>query len=287
MPPEIIDWADVKGFRYKRSKKSELQHDLSLLEYLGVLDKPALTIEVLKRTRIFLISAKTDDISSSWIAYQCLYAEIDLGERFFVLNNGKWYEVDQSFTQVIKRNFSETPRAKIEFIDYETSFNNENEYNLALSKSILGSCCLDARNIHHAGGYNKFEFCDVLTADKQLIHVKRYSGSAQLSHLFAQGVTSGELFAGDAEFREKLNKELPDPHKLNNPVERPDTTNYEIIYGIISKSGKDLDIPFFSKVTLKNAKSRLEGLGYKVSIAKIRANLGEDNDDVIDGSDLE
>jgi len=43
----------------------------------------------------------------------------------------------------------------------------------------------------------------------------------------------------------------------------------DLIQGITGKSEKELDIPFFSKVNVRNTKSRLEAFGYKVSLLKI------------------
>lgn len=282
VPPEIIDWADVKGFRHVRRKRAELEPDLTLLDLLAAINKEPLTIDHLKNSKIHLVSAKTDEVASSWRAYQCIYAEVELDGRFFILNSGKWYAVNKDFTEIIKRDFDSTSVATLNFIEYTTAHANENGYNKALSVSIPNACCMDAKTVLHGGGKSSIEFCDVLTAENQLIHVKRYSGSGQLSHLFAQGVTSAEIFAGDESFRTKLNDKLPVGHKIADPATRPDTTKFEIVYGIISKSAKDLDIPFFSKVTLKNAKSRLIGLGYKVSINKIQADIVDDDTAVVE-----
>jgi uncharacterized protein (TIGR04141 family) len=114
----------------------------------------------------------------------------------------------------------------------------------------------------------------VLTTDRKLLFVKRYSGSAQLSHLFAQGVVSGELFLQDAEFRAKLNDKLSDGHRLEDVQQRPEPRDYEVVFAIISKSTKPLDIPFFSKVSLRNARRRLQGYGYHVSKKKISVKAG-------------
>ena len=92
-----------------------------------------------------------------------------------------------------------------------------------------------------------------------------------MSHLFFQGAVAGELFVADAAFRRKLNEKLPDGHKLADATARPAAGDYEIVFAVISDSLKPLDIPFFSKVSLKNAKRRLEGYGYgKVAIKKIQ-----------------
>ena len=45
------------------------------------------------------------------------------------------------------------------------------------------------------------EFCDVFSKTKELVHIKRYGGSATLSHLFYHGVNSTEFFQMDVEYR--------------------------------------------------------------------------------------
>ena len=105
-----------------------------------------------------------------------------------------------------------------------------------------------------------------------MIHVKHYGGSSHLSYLFSQGAVAGELFVADRDFRRKVNAKLPAKYRLKTPDERPRAEDYEIVFGIISDSAKPLDIPFFSKVTLKNAIRRLVGYGYKkVTLRKIQA----------------
>lgn len=146
---------------------------------------------------------------------------------------------------------------------------NENEYNKAVATQDSNFCCMDRENISHGGGHSKIEFCDLYTKDKTIIHVKHYGGSAVLSHLFAQGVVSGELFLADSKFREKVNDKLSQSHKIQDIKIKPIASDYTIIYGIISSSEHDLEIPFFSKVSLKNAKRRLETFGYKVFVQKI------------------
>ena len=120
--------------------------------------------------------------------------------------------------------------------------------------------------------HSKIEFCDLMTKDKKFIHIKRYGGSSVLSHLFSQGLVSGELFLRDTKFREKVNEKLPDSFKISNVKAKPIASQHEVVYGIISSCSEDLDIPFFSKVSLRTAKNRLETFGYKVSLLKISTN---------------
>ena len=90
-----------------------------------------------------------------------------------------------------------------------------------------------------------------------------------MSHLFNQGLVSGELFLSDEEFRIKVNKKLNNDFQIPNPSSKPEASKYQIIFGIISSSEKKLEIPFFSKVALRTAIKRLETFGYKVYFVKI------------------
>jgi uncharacterized protein (TIGR04141 family) len=129
---------------------------------------------------------------------------------------------------------------------------------------------MDQKTIVHGGGHSKIEFCDILTNDRKLIHVKKYGGSSVLSHLFMQGAVSGELLVADAEFRLKLNRALPRGHKLPEPRRRPNPADFEVVYAIISASRNPLNIPFFSKVSLRSARRRLMSYGYQVTKKKIQ-----------------
>ena len=102
-----------------------------------------------------------------------------------------------------------------------------------------------------------------------MIHVKKYGGSSVLSHLYQQGVVSGELFISSNRFRNEVNSRLSDDYKLDNVDNRPNTAEYEICYAIMRDVPGDLHIPFFSKVVMKNAVKRLQAFGYKVTKKKI------------------
>ena len=86
-----------------------------------------------------------------------------------------------------------------------------------------------------------------------------------------QGAVSGELLVSDGEFRAKLNRELPKGYRLVDPKRtRPNPSEYEVIYAIISGSANPLNIPFFSKVSLRSARRRLISYGYNVTKKKIQ-----------------
>lgn len=266
-PPEIIDWSDVAGFRYAKPKRGKLHDDLSMTDLVVAAEGKAITVDWLRSANVHVVSAKDEEVHDHWPSYKCLYAEVGLGDSMYLLNSGKWYKISDDFAKVVNDDFSAIPDAEVAVPKY--SHANEGEYNQALAAHLANSVCLDADLIPYGGGKSSIEFCDVLTSDRKLIHVKRYGGSSQLSHLFAQGAVSAEMFVSDGAFRAKVNDKVPDGLKLPNPAERPDASQYEVVYGIVSRSVKPLDVPFFSKVTVRNAARRLRSFGYKVSKLKI------------------
>jgi uncharacterized protein (TIGR04141 family) len=266
--PQIIDWAAVSGFRYIRPKRGDLKDDLTLEAYLEASTDIELSLDSLKSHQVYPISAEDGNQMDHWSAFRCMYAEIEARNKLYILNNGNWYEIARDFSEVVQNDFISIPDSDIALPDYTTG--GELEYNTEATARLGNACCMDQKTIVHGGGHSKIEFCDILTSDKKLIHVKKYSGSSVLSHLFMQGAVSGELLVADAEFRMKLNRELPRGHKLLEPRRRPNPADFEIVYAIISASRNPLNIPFFSKVSLRSARRRLVSYGYQVTKKKVQ-----------------
>jgi len=273
--PEIVEWEHVSGFKYKQSD-IELKDDICIEDFLSALtggEKINLNYDFLKNRSVYCFNASDNQIRHSWNAYNCIYCEVeDKKGKTFLLNNGKWYEIEKDFADEVNADFCVLRRAGslISLPDYQ--HDNEAKYNEAISENDKNLYCMDRKLINHGGGCGKLEFCDLFSRDKKIIHVKRYGGSSVLSHLFSQGLVSGELFLGDKKFRAKVNEKLGDGFKIQDISQRPTPSEYEIVFGIISSSPHDLHIPFFSKVSLRNAKRKLETFGYKVSLLKISAN---------------
>jgi uncharacterized protein (TIGR04141 family) len=264
--PEVVDWSEVQGFRYFGKKRGNIYDDVDVPTCLDLLNE-TVTTEILKSRQISMISAVNHEIKSRWTLFRCLYAEISLDEEIYILNNGKWYRIATDFAEQVQADFNSIRESSIELPECTEM---EPNYNISASSSLNGACCMDRKLINHGGGHSAIEFCDIYTLDKKLIHVKKYGGSSVLSHLFSQGVVSGEMFVSDINFRVKLNQKLPRSHKLENPKARPNAGEFEVVYGIISESDGALDIPFFSKVSLRNARRRLRSFGYRVSLKKIQ-----------------
>jgi uncharacterized protein (TIGR04141 family) len=113
----------------------------------------------------------------------------------------------------------------------------------------------------------------VFRAAKQMVHVKKYAGSGVLSHLFAQGANAAEMLLFDGAFRQKVRAGLPASHQDLVDLTPPRASDFEVVYGIIGRpmGTKSLAevLPFFSRVTLRRVAQRLQGVGFKVSVAWI------------------
>ncbi|KXZ68419.1 hypothetical protein AVENLUH13518_03144 [Acinetobacter venetianus] len=98
------------------------------------------------------------------------------------------------------------------------------------------------------------------------------STTETLSHLFSQGFVASEAFIGDADFRKRLNDKLPKTSKLLCTNSRPDPSKYKIVYAVATNRDIPKELPFFSKVTLKNALKTLKTLNFSVSISAIEVD---------------
>lgn len=133
---------------------------------------------------------------------------------------------------------------------------------------------LDGTKLKVEGASTPIEPCDLLSEDGGFIHIKhRRGGSSSLSHLFAQARISCEAFVGDGQFRENLREHV---HKRNPgledliPLERPQTSEYRIVLGILGMSTDDLQaprgLPFFSQLNLVHTTEFIRSRGFQVEL---------------------
>lgn len=265
--PEVIEWEQIEGFKYSGQETFD-DVDISVLK--EGLRTSLNNIEQLKNKRIVAVRADNGENYASWSSYKCLCGEIEYDGKMYCINNGNWYAVDTNFVESVNREYETVPIATMKFHPHSSEYTKENQYTQAFVKSDPNHLlCMDAKTIMHGGGQSKVELCDILTTDNTYIHIKPYTSSATLSHLFNQAVVSAELVMSDVEFRAKANlkiKELSsnEDFLINNDA-KPN-----VVLAIISKSDSERpQIPFFSKIALRYAKRRLQTYGCNVSIKNI------------------
>lgn len=269
--PERVEWQNIDTFAYRSSPAADGYADVHLRTFMDSLRDPAtITVEVLKRHRVY---ARTDngDITYEWPVYQCLYAELEHENAQYLLNSSTWYRVDTTFRDRIENAYKRIPKNKVVLPNADRD-EIERDYNARVANANDTYALMDRKLIRQPDPKNPVEFCDLYGADQTIIHVKPYAGSSTLSHLFAQGVTSGRLFQYDPAFRRAVNAKLPASHQLADPQAPLVPRAYTVVYAIISQSQHALNLPFFSKVTLQGAANTLRGIGYTVQLAKISVN---------------
>jgi len=266
--PEIIDWNRVVGFKYSSAVSAPRYYDISIPRFIESLGGKTPDINKLRHRKIFCVDS--DDIAIyEYPVYRFIYAEIIFNKDVYILNNGKWYRVSRNFAKQVNSYFDSVPK----YGDSLPIYNDETEghYNERVAKENPDSfVLLDKKNIKITGAASPTEPCDLFRNGNEFIHVKRYGGSSVLSHLFNQGLVSGEQFQMEPEFRKILNSKLPEKYKLANTEHRPNRNDYHVIFAIVSESDEEnVSIPFFSRISLKHAIARLQAIGFVVSIAKV------------------
>lgn len=269
--PEVIDWEAQIGYSFDTYPKTPRHVVLQLSELKQYfIDKgKEFNCDHLK-TQLIHINNNEYSSEKSWPAYRCIYAEIFVGNERYILRNGTWYRVDPTFEKSIDGYLSTLDSYPYTMPIY--SFDKEEDYNKHVGRSDPNIQLMDKKFIKVGGPYDKIEFCDLIRNNTEFIHVKYYRSSATLSHLFFQGLVGSEAFIKDEEFREKLNEKLPVRSKLNNTNVRPDPKKYTIVYGIATNKNLPKELPFFSKITLKNTAKTLKAYGFNICLSAIEVD---------------
>jgi uncharacterized protein (TIGR04141 family) len=271
--PEIISWEELEGFAYRIGSSSPrkagrvLHADIDLDGWLAETKRQGrLTLKHLTAGKIYQCF-KDDRDPATWGVYRCLNAEIDLDGSKYILNDGDWYKVDRDYVKDVDRFYRLVAHSSLLLPPYGAK--TEPAYLKSVSKSHPQFALMDRKNVMIGGGRSRIEFCDLFSKDNEIIHVKQYGGSSVLSHLFSQAVVSGECFLHESPFRREVNKLLPSAFRLSDPATNPVPGIYTICMAIMSKVPGPLEIPFFSKVSMKHAVTSLQRMGFNVNKLKI------------------
>lgn len=285
-PPELQDWDDVVGFGPSSKNDDLVKDSICFDDYRRDRQGQSIVfddIKQIKTRRVYLWSALHDSSTRHWNLFSCIYAEVPYDGRVFMLSNGKWYVVNDDYSKVIDAWYSKLPIQESPFDSYEKitytdektgkekTKHSEEQYNqnVAAKSDYL---CLD-RKLISVGPRKDIEACDLFKKG-EFMHVKIFTGSSSpISHLMAQATVSADLFFGDRQFREELNKKLPDGNKLTEQeLAQPDHSGYKVTLAVITNRD-NLQLPFFSRVNLRSALRRLETMGIKVEVSRIKGNF--------------
>lgn len=257
--PDIINWKDLDHFKFGREDYIEDVDILLVRNELIKKDDDKVTVDTLKSRKIHAYDY-TDNKIANWSLYKCLYVECPLDDKQYFLQEGKWFIIESDFVKEVNTFYNNTPIYEKDLHDY--NYRTEKEFNEKIVEDSNGSCFLMDRKLQKADG-DDFELCDIITSDKELLHVKKFTSSAVLSHLFNQGLVSAECIK-DINIRRQANGNIADEFKLD---ETEPFNLYKVVYIIARKNATERpQIPFFSKVAFRNVANRLLIIGYQYAI---------------------
>jgi uncharacterized protein (TIGR04141 family) len=272
-PPEPMPWERLEGFTFStRRGDHELDADPRISAYVETVASLAdIELAELKQHRLQAISADSGLPIETWSIFRSIVFEVREGDLLYALTAGEWYSVSASFAEEVLDFSRGLPELDLAFPGAALGV-SEDEYNRTAAEA-LEALCLDRQLIETPAG-DRIELCDLLTREKQLVHVKKRGSSSTLSHLFAQGLVSGELLSREEAFRTAAREkaaEFPGNYDAAIPGGRPAQDEWEIGFVVITRSRRDtpLTLPFFSLVNMRSAVLRLRDLGYRVGVRQV------------------
>ncbi len=191
--------------------------------------------------------------------------------RFYVCSLGRWYRVDPDYVRAVDQRVSELDVQDIDGLLPEMQIEPEPAYNAraAGNESLQLFDRVTFRD--GLGGQSRIEVCDLLSEHGHFICVKKYNGSADLSHLFSQGSVSAALFRDERRYRAFTAEQITRPWTAPFDVEEPDMSRLTLVYAIAAPPEMAIPqgLPFFSKVNLLHHAKLVRRTGFRLRIAKI------------------
>lgn len=272
--PDPFEQLHVDHYRLQYYKAFDTE-ELDTAEVYDILGQLRATKNPLRRVKVSALDAGHEDVDKQYPLYDYVQVEIDHNDSRYALTSGAWFRInadyltevddfvasiDDATNRLKLRAWSTSELSKASKADKAEGLYNKNQ------AEVSGWRVLDKKDLYF-GQYRKIEICDLLTPDKELVCVKHASRSSTLSHLFAQGSVSAKLMH-EEKYQERIMENL---QSFDSRAEYGDRGSWTFVYAIaIAKPGKLADaLFFFSKVNLMTNTREIEGLGYKVALAKI------------------
>ena len=278
-PPEIVDYTEGAEVHYNGfGSEGRTFACLNIEDYINELNRVDFQGEIEEiraQHRIAVRKEGENRFAEKWKLFDSFVFDATYNKKKYVLFSGDWFEIDKKFADEVVAFFDALPRvAIIGSSDQPNETKLIEHLNVSRSGDLL---MLDQVKINPEGvRYANLEPCDFLSAAKQFIHIKDGHSSGPISHLWNQGVVAAEAFLMDVEFRRKLRAAVKKKNAsfatlLPDGREKVVPTDYSIVYAIMreKRASGDVDLPFFSKVSLRTAARRLEMMGFPVYLELI------------------
>jgi len=271
--PEPESFADVNFYRYAENGPDHLELDAGEMLAERVAAGSPMSAQALANDYVYVsYGHQAGHPLAKWPLYDCIVFETeDADGNVFMLSSGEWHKASKGFIDEINAQLASVGACDIAFPGANEG-EHEGDYNLRAA-TALGFACADKQNVT-LPTLTPVELADLVSPTGQLVHVKRKTQSAALSHLFNQGLVSAELLLQMKPFREKAREVLAGLANGDGgliPADQYNPADFEIVYAVVASHGTQLpdSLPLFSKITLAEVSALMQNMGYKVSTALI------------------
>jgi uncharacterized protein (TIGR04141 family) len=262
--PEIINYSDNLYVTFAGEGHGLVYDDVYIGRYYDYLDAHridlgTIDIEGLRR-HVLVLTDEDGGGRDRYSIYKSLVFDTTLegaeGETFH-LSEGNWYRIDNRYIARL-RAYLDPLCSESDLPPY--AHPSEGAYNEAVAAGDARVVCLDRKNISPEG-QTQIEPCDLLAARNgtaRFYHVKVSTLSAQLSHLFNQGVNAIELMRLEPEAVDRLEALIRESGNADSDalVGLVRGRNYQIVFGIVTRKdpgGRSDNLPLFSRISLMRA----------------------------------
>jgi uncharacterized protein (TIGR04141 family) len=285
--PEILP-TSVGSFRFERAGFSQFHPDLSLSLYREELGSNLKTLKSsdIRKHRVAVYSDSDTTRVDHWSVRQSLVGSIVFGEERFALNEGDWYRIDQAYKdaadQLFRRLYGKPDpnfrplRKIIEAIKKgrkeKIYYQSEESYNEEIANES-GYLLLDQQLIEIPEEPGRgIEACDLLDLEgRRFIHVKKSSRqSSVLSHFFKQGGNAARMLRQYHPFRVALVNKVGALYgeAIARELEAKLSERWIVEFQIADMPRRDgsYNIPFFSKLSLRDEARDMEAMQFDVAV---------------------
>lgn len=278
--------AEGVSFRFSGPGLRRAYPDLLLRHYVEAMGASLSGITPRTLSDHKIISEFDDDRPRmTWSLKKALLGSISRDGERYAINDGRWYRVDSTFKDAIEANFIELvrdwdiPKPGPILKTYDANGNGRIEAEASYNERIaqeLGLILLDRTEVTIPDvARSGFEPCDLLDVEnRRFIHVKKNSRRSNiLSHFFKQGSNSAQQFRKvDATWTRLVEIVRGMGHEVEADAlqaQGADQGNgWSVEFWIVDapRHNGEFNIPFFSKISLRDEASELHAMQFDVSL---------------------
>ncbi|HHF7348601.1 TPA: DUF6119 family protein [Legionella feeleii] len=274
-PQFVEDLYQYEGFIFSGTRKRKNNKTVypfpsvkDLIQDMGVDFINSLSQNSLSKVCRVWLKDNDGETKFGWPLNRCLVWETNKDDSKYILSEGTWYRVDTEFYNSVNKFFKAHVKPNSRLPTMPSQRIIESEYNYMACNSDTDLHLFDlghAASRHRSIGKDRNEICDIFDSSaKSFFHVKLGKASVDISHLLRQGIFSGRALKADTEQFNLFKGYLAECGCIPEVI--PSTYNpsdYKIVFAIILDQSQTEDIPFFSKVSFKDAAElTLEMMGY-------------------------